>query len=98
MMVCRQDERFDYKSNRYRGGNNLTARKIFYDILNIPYIYTIQSSLFGYQKSTDYRIIPYQPNDYREMGQTVLQVFAEMMIKKNQLGKKDQRLLLCHEE
>ena len=41
MMVCRQDERFDYKSNRYRGGNNLTARKIFYDILNIPYIYTI---------------------------------------------------------
>ena len=65
MMVCQKDERFDYRSNRYRGGNNLTARKIFYDILNIPYIYTIESSLFGYQKSTDYKIIPYQPNDYR---------------------------------
>ena len=41
MMVCRSDSRFDYRSNRFRGGNNLTARKIFYDILNIPYIYTI---------------------------------------------------------
>lgn len=76
MLVCKNDERFDYRSNRFRGGNNCTARRVFYDLLNIPYIYTIESSLFGYQKEFDHRIIPYQPKDYREMGETVVKTFA----------------------
>lgn len=91
MMVCKNDDRFDFRSNRFRGGNNTTARRVFYDILKIPYIYTIESSLFGYQKEGDFRIIPYQPEDYREMGQTVLKTFAEMMSKKNKFRPKDER-------
>lgn len=30
MLVCKNDERFDYRSNRFRGGNNQTARRVFY--------------------------------------------------------------------
>ena len=41
MMVCKEDERFDYRSNRYKGGSNKTARKVLFDILNIPFIYTV---------------------------------------------------------
>ena len=50
MMVCKNDSRFDFRSNRFKGGSNLTARKVFFDLLNIPYIYTIESSLYGYQE------------------------------------------------
>lgn len=65
MMVCMNDNRFDFRMNRYKGGNDQTARKVFYDIINIPYIYTIESSFYGYQKEGDFKITPYQPNDYR---------------------------------
>lgn len=41
MMVCKYDNRFDYRSNRYKGGSNYTARKILFDTLKIPFIYTI---------------------------------------------------------
>ena len=41
MMVCKNDQRFDYRHNRFRGGSNLTARKVLFDILNIPYVYTV---------------------------------------------------------
>ncbi len=41
MMVCKNDDRFDFKSNRYHGGNDQTARKVLYDLLKKPYIYTI---------------------------------------------------------
>jgi hypothetical protein len=68
MLVCKNDQRFDYKSNRFKGGSDLTARKVLFDLLNIPFIYTVESSFFGYQKEGDFKIIPYQPNDYREMG------------------------------
>ena len=67
-------------------------------MLDIPYIYTIESSLYGYQKESDYRVTPYQPEDYRGMGQTVLKTFAEMMVKKKSLKHKDPRLLLCDPE
>lgn len=30
MLVCKNDPRFDYRSNRFRGGNNLTARRVIY--------------------------------------------------------------------
>lgn len=68
MMVCKNDERFDYKSNRFSGGNDRTARKILFDYLQIPLVYTVESSFFGYQKENDFKITQYQPKDYREMG------------------------------
>ena len=98
MLVCQKDDRFDYRSNRFKGGNNHTARRVFYELLNIPYIYTVESSLFGYQKENDFRIIPYQPQDYREMGVSVLSTFAELMKKKERFRPKDERLLLCNQE
>lgn len=76
MMVCRNDQRFDYRSNRFRGGSNLTARKVLFDTLKIPYVYTVESSFYGYQKEGDFKITPYQPKDYREMGETILKTFA----------------------
>lgn len=95
MMVCKNDCRFDYKSNRYSGGNDQTARKVLYDILKRPYIYTIESSFFGYQKEGDFRITPYQPNDYREMGETVLKTFVELT-KKKTLHPRDIRTFICN--
>lgn len=41
MMVCKNDVRFDYRCNRFRGGSNLTARKVLFDSLKIPHIYTV---------------------------------------------------------
>lgn len=76
MMVCKADDRFDFRSNRFRGGSNQTARKILFDTLNIPFVYTVESSFFGYQKEGDFKIIQYQPNDYREMGESILKTFA----------------------
>jgi hypothetical protein len=97
MLVCKNDERFDYRSNRFQGGSNLTARKILFDMLKIPFVYTIESSYFGYQKEGDFKIIPYQPHDYREMGETILKTFAEMVKKQKSHKIYDQRLLLCQE-
>ena len=94
-MVCKNDERFDFKSNRFKGGSDLTARRILFDLLNIPFIYTVESSFFGYQKEGDFKIIPYQPNDYREMGENILKTFAQMIQQRNHNPMKDERLLLC---
>jgi len=33
MMVCKNDHRFDYRSNRFKGGSNQTARKVLFDHL-----------------------------------------------------------------
>lgn len=41
MMVCKKDERFDYRSNRFRGGSMQTARKVLFDILKVPLVYTV---------------------------------------------------------
>lgn len=76
MMVAKHDERFDCRSNRYKGGSNLTARSILNDLLKIPLIYTVEASFYGYQKPNDAKIIPYTSNDYREMASNILQVFA----------------------
>lgn len=59
-----------------------------------PYIYTIESSFFGYQKEGDFRITPYQPNDYREMGVTVFRTFVELT-KKKMHSIRDLRTLIC---
>lgn len=39
-------------------------------------IYTVESSFYGYQKD-DYKIVEYLPQDYREMGQVILETFCE---------------------
>lgn len=96
MMVYKNDDRFDFRSNRFRGGSNETARKVLFDRLNIPLIYTVESSFFGYQKEGDFKITPYQPNDYREMGHSILKTFAEFA-KKQSVGQ-DHRLLICEKE
>ena len=71
MMVCQNDERFSYTSCRFSPCNVNSARHVLFESLNIPLIYTIESSFFGYQKD-DHKIIQYLPKDYREMGVTLL--------------------------
>jgi len=97
MMVCKNDQRFDYRSNRYRGGSTKTARKVLFDILKIPKIYTVESSYYGYQKIGDHRIIQYVPNDYREMGENILISFSQLM-KKRQRNNTNIRALLIQDE
>ncbi len=77
-MVCKNDERFSFSSCRFGGGNNLAARRVLFNKLEIPLIYTIESSFYGYQKD-DFRIVPYYPKDYREMSESVLKTFAQYM-------------------
>jgi hypothetical protein len=98
MMVCKNDARFDYRSNRFRGGNDQTARKALFDILDTPFVYTIESSFFGYQKENDFKITPYQPDDYREMAMIVLSSFAELIQQRKAEPMRDHRLLICNEE
>lgn len=75
-LVCSKDERFDYRSCRYNGGSNLSARKVLFDLLKTPFVYTVESSFYGYQKEGEYSITPYQPQDYKQMGQTILTAFT----------------------
>lgn len=65
LLVCRKDIRFEWGGNRFGGGSDKTARKVLADLVKIPLVYTVESSFFGYQRQGDYKIIPYQPNDYR---------------------------------
>lgn len=98
LLVCRNDSRFDWRGNRFGGGSNLTARKVLADLLKVPLVYTIESSFFGHQKEGDFKITPYQPNDYREMGATILKTFGEMIEQQSERPVEDQRLLFCRKE
>lgn len=73
-MVSKNDERFDYSSCRFSECNFTSARHVLFEILQIPLIYTVESSFYGYQKN-DHRIIEYLPKDYREMGVTLIETF-----------------------
>lgn len=64
MMVCRNDSRFSYTSSRFSPCNVNSARHVLFGILNIPLIYTVESSFYGYQ-TEDNKIVQYLPNDYR---------------------------------
>jgi hypothetical protein len=65
LLVCQADPRFDWRGNRFGGGSSLTARKVLADFLQVPLVYTVESSFFGYQREGDFKITPYQPVDYR---------------------------------
>jgi hypothetical protein len=93
LLVARKDPRFDWKGNRFGGGSSLTARKVLGDLLKTPLVYTVESSFFGYQKEGDFKIIPYQPQDYREMAVSILSAFAEVSHSKEQ-PLQDHRILL----
>ena len=76
IMVCKKDSRFSYTSCRFCPCNNKSARYVLFESLNIPLIYTVESSFYGYQKD-GHNIFQYLPKDYREMGITILETFLE---------------------
>lgn len=85
MMVSMKDSRFSYTSCRFSPCNNNSARHVLFESLQIPLIYTVESSLYGYQRN-DHNIIEYLPNDYREMGKTLIDSFFEMNKSKMRLA------------
>lgn len=74
-MVCQNDERFSYTESRFSQCNLSSARHVLFEYLQIPLIYTVESSFYGYQKN-DHRIIEYLPKDYREMGEKLIEIFG----------------------
>lgn len=76
MMVCLKDPRFAYTSCRFSPCNPNSARHVLFESLQTPLIYTVESSFYGYQKD-NYKIVEYLPQDYREMGQVILETFCE---------------------
>lgn len=40
-LVCKNDKRFSFDNCRYRGGYETTARKVLFQELSIPFIYTV---------------------------------------------------------
>ena len=85
MLVSMKDERFSYTSCRFSPCNNSSARHVLFESFKIPLIYTVESSLFGYQKN-DHKIVEYLPKDYREMGKTLIDSFYEMNKSKMKLA------------
>lgn len=55
-MVCQNDERFSYTESRFSQCNLSSARHVLFESLQIPLVYTVESSFYGYQKN-DHRII-----------------------------------------
>jgi hypothetical protein len=69
-MVCAKDERFDYASCTF-GDDGGGSRRVLFELLQIPHIYTVDSSSYGYRAQGN-RITEYLPNDYRAMGAILL--------------------------
>ena len=76
--VCQNDKRFSFESCRYRGGYDTTARKVLFDELSIPYIYTVECSLLGYIDKKTNRIVDYKVQDYYEMGRHLIDSFLNL--------------------
>ena len=55
-MVCEKDSRFSYLSSRFTQCNTSSARHVLFESLQIPLIYTVESSFYGYQ-SEDHNIV-----------------------------------------
>lgn len=81
-LVCRNDQRFNYSECRFSQCNTSSARHILFETLQIPLVYTVESSFYGYQKD-GHRIAEYLPKDYREMGESLMEGFYEYSIGKN---------------
>lgn len=73
--VCQNDPRFSMQNCRYRGGYDTTARKVLFDELSIPNIYTVECSLLGYTDPKTHRIIDFKISDYHEMGKSLIDGF-----------------------
>ena len=82
LTVCKQDERYTFKNCRFTGGSNSAARYALFESLRIPLIYTVESSFYGYQ-TNDFRILQYLPQDYKEMGASLMKGFFDYEVKKN---------------
>lgn len=82
LLVCKKDQRFTFKNCRFAGGSNSAARYALFESLRIPLIYTVECSFYGYQEG-DFRIVQYMPQDYKEMGASLMEGFYDYEISKN---------------
>lgn len=82
LMVCKQDQRYTFKNCRFTGGSNRAARYALFEALRVPLIYTVESSFYGYQTG-DFRIAQYLPQDFKEMGASLMKGFFDYEMKKN---------------
>lgn len=61
-MVCNNDEKFELKHCRFRGGYDTTARSVLFHEMGIEQVFTVECSLLGYMKKN--RIVEYKIPDY----------------------------------
>lgn len=76
--VCKKDQRFSLQNCRYRGGYETTARKVLFEELQIPNIFTVECSLLGYLDPKTFRINEYKLSDYYEMGKELIDSFLSL--------------------
>lgn len=74
--MCENDPRFSYNNCRFRGGNEGSARRVFFEELGIPGIFTVECSLIGFVK--DNRVCEYSLSDYHEMGIKIISNFLSL--------------------
>jgi len=94
--VCKNDTRFSFKNCRFSGGSDNAARSVLFQTLKAPLIYTVESSFYGYQVG-DFRIVQYLPQDYKEMGGSLMKGFLDYEIKKNNKSLKFIAVPKCSE-
>lgn len=75
-IVCDNDERFELKHCRFRGGYETTARSVLFYDLGIKQVYTVECSLMGYLKKN--RITEYKITDYYEMGRKLIDSYIQL--------------------
>lgn len=57
-----------------------------FNILKIPNVFSIESSFYGYEKNN--KLIEYFPNDYRDLGRSLLEGYARMInLENTNVGK-----------
>lgn len=50
-------------------------------MLKIPKVYTVESSFYAYEKGKD--VVQYLPDDYRNMGRSLLENYASLLLQEN---------------
>ena len=87
LIVCQNDPKFSFVSSRFSEGPKSTARYSLHKLLNIPNVFTVESSFYGYESNN--KIIEYLPDDYRDIGTSLLEGYAIML---NEMNSKISRL------
>lgn len=77
LIVCQNDERFSFSLSRFSEGPKSTARYSLHKLLGIPNVFTVESSFYGFEKNS--RIVEYYPDDYRDLGRSLLEGYAMML-------------------